>query len=928
MHTDKLIHDIEHFKAQPENSAFKSFDEPSEYFSNQELEYKYDLANRFQAFGQRLLKGNYDNYFEDLIFLLFKQKLGSVQMENNLLSYRDKIALENVTQESSRKGSDLAQLLRELLAAADSDEKLWPIFDRFSTWISESGLSQGSTRLWPTFFLSFWKPEKFIFIKPDFFDEVLVRYGFEKLGRGTLLNSSQYIRVLKDMAELKQELTKHLGNTDYVGVQSFLWHVIKTLPPRENEFFASVWLLQSPTEFQIRSKQVNLVWELNGTDDQVNLYRECCACFQIRDLLVFVEPKSRDTVVGEARLEKVELDGLKLSISASKLWSHKQKISTELTEQLITPGIVANNSIRNNQGKRFSQEYLDLGRLNFLLPWNPNTFSTLISAEEYTSGDSILDFSVGDRVKLNWKWKFGTVGDPVYLLRTTGNCPGIFAKARICDDHQKARYMMVEFEDVRAGASDRYLTLIELEERLPEQQWFSSAAVNKLHRKFNSPIRSLWNNVLNKPINTILYGPPGTGKTYELRNKYFPMYTGSSRTVSSKDRMRQLLSGMSWREVIATTLLKVNAPQTVPDIVKHEYVNIKAQTNEVNATNLYGLVWSVLQMHTPDKCENVNTKPESRQDPRWFWKNEGKKWAIVEDFDSSETGLGDFLSELEKSMNEESTKFKRYDFVTFHQSYSYEEFVEGIRPKLQQDVEDISYELRPGIFRALCEKARRDPSGAPYAIFIDEINRGNISKIFGELISLIEEDKRQGEQNELSVVLPYSKKNFAIPRNLDIYGTMNTADRSLIHIDSALRRRFTFVELMPNPELLSAVSFEGEDIDLKDLLKALNERIEESFDREHMIGHAYFLRNRGEVVRGDELPTIFEKKIIPLLTEYFFDDWSKVREVLADDETSNSDSQFVLRKSGIKGRKDVFKLNRQAFDNPNSYLKIYTKRST
>ena len=203
--------------------------------------------------------------------------------------------------------------------------------------------------------------------------------------------------------------------------------------------------------------------------------------------------------------------------------------------------------------------------------------------------------------------------------------------------------------------------------------------------------------------------------------------------------------------------------------------------------------------------------------------------------------------------------------------------------------------------------------GNRYAIFIDEINRGNISKIFGELITLIEEDKREGGSNELSVVLPYSKDSFTVPRNLDIYGTMNTADRSLVHIDTALRRRFTFTELMPQPDLLSTVTLNGEEIDLQLVLQSMNKRIETLFDREHTIGHAYFLRNKGETVRGDELPTTFKNKIIPLLTEYFFDDWSKVREVLADDQALNTDSQFVLKTPGTKGRKDVFEFNRGAF---------------
>lgn len=555
------------------------------------------------------------------------------------------------------------------------------------------------------------------------------------------------------------------------------------------------------------------------------------------------------------------------------------------------------------------------------MPWNPNTFSPLVSTDDYVSSDHVLNFNVGERFKLNWKWKYGTVGDPMYLIRTTGHDQGIFAKARMCNDQQKGKYMIIEIEDVRPDASDRYLTLLELEERLPKQQWSTSAAVERINRNINSPIRSLWENVSKKPSNTILYGPPGTGKTYELRNEYFPKYTGSSAMVSRKARLRQILKEMNWYEVIAATLLKVNAPQTVPEIVQHEFVQIKAQVSESNDSHLRSSIWGVLMTRTPDKCDRVGFKLESRVDPRLFWKNEDKSWEMVHDFDAAETGLQDILSKLEDSTEQEAIHFQRYDFVTFHQSYSYEEFVEGIRPKLEQDSEHVSYELRPGVFRELCERARTDPYGARYAIFIDEINRGNISKIFGELITLIETDKRQGAQNELSVTLPYSRLNFTVPRNLDIYGTMNTADRSLIHIDSALRRRFTFKELMPKPELLSVVRFKNVDIDLKQLLQAMNEQIENLFDREHMIGHAYFLSGRGQLVQGAELPAIFKNKIIPLLTEYFFDDWSKVRKVLADDDKEEK-MQFVRIKRTVEN-KEIYGLNEEALNAPEAYLKIY-----
>ncbi len=227
----------------------------------------------------------------------------------------------------------------------------------------------------------------------------------------------------------------------------------------------------------------------------------------------------------------------------------------------------------------------------------------------------------------------------------------------------------------------------------------------------------------------------------------------------------------------------------------------------------------------------------------------------------------------------ELKKAGRIFFVTFHQSFGYEEFVEGIRAEANGS--SVSYPIKPGIFRQACAKAV-EMKAEPVVLIIDEINRGNISKILGELITLIEDDKRLTAKEELTVTLPYSGDIFGVPSNLYIIGTMNTADRSIAFMDTALRRRFHFIEIMPDSSLLNDKAIAG--IHLKALLDTINARIEYLFDREHQIGHAYLMG----VESIQELRDAFINKIIPLLQEYFYEDSEKVCIVLGCSEMNGN----------------------------------------
>ena len=220
----------------------------------------------------------------------------------------------------------------------------------------------------------------------------------------------------------------------------------------------------------------------------------------------------------------------------------------------------------------------------------------------------------------------------------------------------------------------------------------------------------------------------------------------------------------------------------------------------------------------------------------------------------------------------------------------------------------------------------------PYVFIIDEINRGNISKIFGELITLIEPSKRDGEEEAMSCILPYSHQKFSVPNNVYILGTMNTADRSIALMDTALRRRFDFIEMMPETKPLEGLIVEGINIDT--MLETLNKRIEVLYDREHTLGHAFFMPLNKEP-NIETLASIFKNKIIPLLQEYFYEDYEKIQLVLGDNGKDNTNFKFIKDEeikvnTLFKGKYDgedlpekKYSINEEALYHPESYKQIY-----
>jgi 5-methylcytosine-specific restriction enzyme B len=559
------------------------------------------------------------------------------------------------------------------------------------------------------------------------------------------------------------------------------------------------------------------------------------------------------------------------------------------------------------------------------------------------------------------------VGDIVYIY-TSKPIQAITIKTEVVDVELKEENLLKNDDDYNKFPEDRILnnyfrlkllaftnsaklSLTELEKNGLKSAPQGKQEINNKLIKFiesnenysNNEVISMQNNEQKQPLNQILYGSPGTGKTYHTIDKALEIIFSSES---------------------------------------------KCTKNSEDTIKKYNVIYSK---------ENCTT--------------ETKEISYEEAFQNDDRVALKYIFE-------EYKRAGQIEFVTFHQSYGYEEFVEGI--KAQTNEKGIEYKIEDGIFKKLCKKTQNDKlfflgqiigkyeivglsdellklkrengsiipipvyilseildllnksiitiedinnktaiekmsisaekyivNGYPnvfrdlaqyyfenknnerknnksYVLIIDEINRGNISKIFGELITLIESSKRIGLKEEIRVKLPYSGDDFGVPSNLYIIGTMNTADRSIAPIDTALRRRFVFEEMAPNPSLLTKEKtpdiYDG--IDLKELLEAINTRIEYLYDRDHTIGHAYLI----DVKDLDDLKFAFKNKIIPLLAEYFYEDWKNIDLVLNKNEfikTKNDNNSYLtVVKKEISG-KVVYKVSDEEGWTIENFKKIY-----
>ena len=388
------------------------------------------------------------------------------------------------------------------------------------------------------------------------------------------------------------------------------------------------------------------------------------------------------------------------------------------------------------------------------------------------------------------------------------------------------------------------------------------------------PSSKTYKHIKNIPLNQILYGPPGTGKTYHTINKAIAIANPSfdlsqDRTIVKAEYDRLVNEG----QIVFTTF---HQSMTYEDFI--EGIKPEIEENEEGAKSV---VYEVKDGIFKTLCNN-STKTEQNINEDNFEESWSKLIELVKKQISDEKLLK--IGSWEYSLS--SKESLKYSSLNSPSQYSFTITKKNIldtyqnkqaRPSgaFQKDMVDIVNYMKANFGLKDYQEGLQFISIAKnHVIIIDEINRGNVSQIFGELITLIEEDKRLGSDEALEVTLPYSKEKFGVPSNVYIIGTMNTADRSVEALDTALRRRFVFEEMSPQYNL-DGLQQELYGFNVAEILKTINQRIEKLLDRDHQIGHAYFI-NKNDTTIIDS----FYKNIIPLLQEYFFGDYGKIGLVL------------------------------------------------
>lgn len=438
-----------------------------------------------------------------------------------------------------------------------------------------------------------------------------------------------------------------------------------------------------------------------------------------------------------------------------------------------------------------------------------------------------------------------------------------------------------------------------------------------------------------QPLNTILYGPPGTGKTYNTINKALEIvdpefyYSHSDDRVAIKQRFDELLNSNR------IGFVTFHQSFSYEDFVE----GLKAVTD--NGALSYDVEPGVFK----SICERASSSYDNS--------------VSFDDFDTALAKLQETSENSDKRLLLATVRgkqfeieysgggtFKVFPFATESTDPKYVASIANVRKLYltgsKEGIYNSSYvegfllylKRHCGLQSNVIPDSPKKRETKRFVLIVDEINRGNISNIFGELITLIEPSKRSGAKEALSVKLPYSKEMFSVPDNLHIIGTMNTADKSLAQIDIALRRRFQFEEMMTNYKLLATIPpIDG--IDIQQMVKTINKRIELLYDREHTIGHSFFLP-LVEDPTIERLSEIMALEILPLLEEYFFEDWERVAMVLGDHLKTDEGLRFIREQFDAEEMMQLmgdawdssgvqpYVRNSEALNSPDAFIGIYS----
>lgn len=585
------------------------------------------------------------------------------------------------------------------------------------------------------------------------------------------------------------------------------------------------------------------------------------------------------------------------------------------------------------------------------------------------------ELNAGDIGVIKWKDKknnstlsvfaviLGKDDTRVYMARVSGKIDNSISQEEIKAINQdEGLYRDVFEEKTGDGKLGSFFHLSETEiqriikllneknPNLPNDFW-NFLNIPLLEQKYSIPDNKGEKKVTNSAyeLNTILYGPPGTGKTYNTAKIAVEICDGDAApNLDNYDEVMERYNALRASGRIAfVTFHQSYGYEEFIEGIKPVMDDESETTSDDQSKNNKGIKYDVIPGVFKNFCdearktgvseatskdtgisENANIwkatiRDQVKQDCfdnnrvriDWYIGSEGakqfveavKKGDIIITTNKSRTKIhgiavvdSDQVDELETDGDATSRSVRwlakdiNEDITAINKNKILHRMTFARVPNMQvSDIVALAKELNKNDITLA--KAEISESKKPYVFIIDEINRGNISKIFGELITLIEDTKREGMTECIPAILPYSGEQFSVPQNVYILGTMNTADRSIALMDTALRRRFSFVEKMPNSDLLSGISVTVGDksVDIKEMLDTINQRIEFLFDREHTIGHAFFMKlKKTENCNITILASIFKKSVIPLLQEYFYEDYEKIRLILGD-TGKDKEYQFI-----------------------------------